>query len=118
MEKTISVDGKEIKFKATGATVRLYRQKFGKDLLLDIQKLNECFVNQKFDTGSLEVFEDFCYIMAKQAEPTMTDDVDEWFDNFGMFSIYEVMPQIIELWNVSTNTTVDAKKNNEQVSAQ
>lgn len=118
MEKIIEIDGKQIKFKATGATPVLYRRKFNKDLLLGMQKLNEAFVNQNYDNGSLEVFENLCYIMAKQGDSTIVDDVEEWYDSFNMFSIYEVMPQIIELWNTSTQQIVEPKKNNEQQSAE
>lgn len=118
MEKVIQIDGKEIKFKSSGATPMLYRKKFGKDLLLGMQKLNDSFVSQNYDNGSLEVFENICYIMAKQADSTITENVDEWYDGFDMFSIYEVMPQIIDLWNSSSKVNIESKKNNDQVSAE
>lgn len=118
MEKTIVIDGQQINFKATGATVRLYRQQFKRDLLLDIQKLNECFVKQKFDSGTLECFENLCYVMAKQGDSSVSENIEEWFDNFSMFSIYEVLPQVIELWNMSADSTVQQKKSNEKPSAQ
>ena len=111
MEKIISIDGKDVKFKATGATVRKYRQTFGKDLLLGMTQLQKAFEKNELDSASLETFENLAYIMAKQADDSIPNTADEWLDGFTMFSIYEVFPQIIDLWNVSTNTSVDAKKN-------
>ena len=36
---------------------------------------------------------------------------EEWLDGFNTFSIYQVLPQIIELWGLNTQTDVQAKKN-------
>lgn len=36
--------------------------------------------------------------------------VREWLDGFNTFSIYQVLPQIIELWGLNTRTEVQAKK--------
>ena len=35
---------------------------------------------------------------------------DDWLDQFDMFSIYEVLPQILELWGDNLATEVAAKK--------
>lgn len=45
---------------------------------------------------SLELFEDISYIMAKHADPQgVLDTPDEWLDQFGTFSIYQMLPEII-----------------------
>lgn len=36
MEKTINIDGKEVRLRATAAVPRLYRIKFGRDIMSDI----------------------------------------------------------------------------------
>ena len=36
---------------------------------------------------------------------------EEWLDNFNTFSIYQVLPQLIELWGLNVKTDVEAKKN-------
>ena len=49
--------------------------------------------------------------MAKQGDPeNVPDDVNEWLDQFNTFSIYVVLPSLIELWNLSGMPTVEAKK--------
>ncbi len=35
----------------------------------------------------------------------------EWLDQFGTFSIYQVLSEIIELWGLNVQTQVESKKN-------
>lgn len=68
------------------------------------------------DSFSLELFEDISYIMAKHADPKgVPDTPDEWLDQFGTFSIYQVLPEIIELWGLNVQTQVESKKNFERL---
>ena len=111
MEKVIKIDGKDVKFKATAGTIRHYRQRFGRDLLLDFQKLQEeATAGTNLTAESLTVFENLSYIMAKQADATIPDDPDEWLDGFEMFSIYNVLPEIVTLWIKSEVPTATPKK--------
>ena len=50
------------------------------------------------DTFSLEMFENIAYVMAKHADTNIPDTPEEWLDGFNTFSIYQVLPQLIELW--------------------
>jgi hypothetical protein len=47
--------------------------------------------------------------MAKQADDSVPEDVDEWIDSFEAFPFNEVAPKIITLWQNSNITTVDPK---------
>ena len=42
--------------------------------------------------------------------------IEEWLDQFDMFSIYEVLPQILELWGDNVATDIKAKKGLAEVS--
>lgn len=116
MDKTLVIDGKEIKFRATARTPRLYRALVGRDMIADMNKLQNKFkkVNDGEDTLDmldLQIFEDTAYIMARHANPEIEQkDADEWLDTFEMFSIYEVLPQIFELWALNTKQTSTPKK--------
>ena len=55
--------------------------------------------------------------MALHADPTIPPTIEEWLDQFEMFSIYEVLPEIVELWGSNLYTDVEAKKNREQLNA-
>lgn len=115
MEKMIKVSGREVAFKATAMTPKIYRQLFGRDFLVDIQTLQNAMDayrnnDQPLTMDTLEIFEGVSYVMAKQADPNVTDDMDVWLDDFDMFSIWEILPQIVALWGLNMRTTSESKK--------
>ena len=57
------------------------------------------------------MFENIAYVMAKHADPNIPDTPEEWLDEFNTFSIYQVLPSIIELWGLNVQTEVESKKN-------
>lgn len=110
--KEIVIDGKAVKFRASAAIPRIYRMKFGRDIFKDLAALSKGLKGDDgFTVDSLETFENVAYIMAQHADPDVVPaDMDEWFDQFGTFSIYEVLPEIIDLWGINTKTEVKSKK--------
>lgn len=114
--KTIEICGQPVRFCASAATPRLYRLKFKRDIFADMQKLTKDF--QERNTGadlaveSLEIFENVAYIMAFQADRSIPDTIDQWLDQFEMFSIYEVLGELVQLWGDNLFTSASAKKNN------
>ena len=50
------------------------------------------------------------YIMAWQYDHTIAEDPNEWLDQFEMFDIYIVLPQIIDLWGLNTEQLEKPKK--------
>ena len=116
MTRTINIDGKDVAFKASAAIPRIYRLKFNRDIYKDISALEKSIGdgdpdNSSLDTFSLEMFENIAYIMAKHADPGIPDTPEEWLDEFNTFSIYQVLPKIIERWGINVKTDVEAKKN-------
>ena len=117
IKKTITVDGIEVPFKASAAVPRLYRLKFRRDIYRDFAELQsnvqaEYEESSALDIESLEVFENIAYIMAKHADPdNVPDNPDDWLERFNTFSIYEVLPQLIELWGLNVETQAESKKN-------
>lgn len=122
LTKTIEIDGKQVLFKASAAIPRIYRIKFRRDVYKDLAALEKAVgknaeKNSNLDMFSLEMFENIAYIMAKHAEPSIPDTPEEWLDNFNTFSIYQVLPKIIELWGLNVQTDVQSKKNFAQLNA-
>lgn len=116
MIKTIQIDGKEIQFKATAATPRVYRQAFGRDIYVDLTTLYEDMSKgDDLSVESLSTYENISFVMAMQAEgkeinrETINKDMEEWLDQFSTFSIYRVVPQIMELWRLNTEQTIEPK---------
>lgn len=139
MDKVITVSGKEVGFRATALTPRLYRHKMGRDIVRDMNRLQsnfnkavkaqnlqppkedaadwqkkeyeEAVKHAQLDVMDLEIFENVAYIMARQFDPTLPNTAEEWLDGIdGTFSIYEVLPQLLELWKLNQQTTSVPKK--------
>ena len=114
--RNIEIDGKEVAFKASAAIPRIYRLKFQRDIYKDISLLEKSLGDNteeesNLDLFSLEMFENIAFIMAKHADPSIPDEVEDWLDEFNTFSIYQVLPQLIELWGMNIKTDAEAKKN-------
>lgn len=114
--RKIEIDGQEVAFKASAAIPRIYRLKFHRDIYKDIAALEKSIDesdpdNSNLDTFSLEMFENIAFVMAKHADANIPDTVEDWLDNFNTFSIYQVLPQLIELWGLNVRTDAEAKKN-------
>ena len=114
--KKVEIDGKQVPFKASAAIPRIYRIKFNRDIYKDLRSLEKAVgdgdeQNSNLDLFSLEMFENIAYVMAKHADPTIPDTPEEWLDDFNTFSIYQVLPSIIELWGLNVQTDVESKKN-------
>lgn len=121
MEKVITVDGREVGFKATALTPRLYRHLLGKDMVSDMTQLMKAYrkaealgpnateeekQEAQLKVVDLEIFENAAWVMARQYDPENTPKhPNDWLDGFETFSIMKVMPTIVELWRVNQDTT-------------
>lgn len=126
MKKAIKIDEREVGFKATALTPRLYRHYFGRDMIGDMAKLKKAYrkaeelpedateeerQEAQLSVIDLEIFENVAWVMAFQFDSAKAgNDPDLWLDGFKTFSIYEVLPEIIELWEVNQQTTAVPKK--------
>lgn len=125
LRKTVVIDGKEVEFKASAAVPRIYRMKFRRDLFVDLQKVAKSVDKKGKKQGkkeseipieNLEMFENIAYVMAQHADPkNVPADIMEWLEQFETFSIYQILPAILELWNMNEETKSQAKKNLDQV---
>ena len=126
MERTIRVGANVMRMRASALIPRLYRFRFGRDLIKDMSQLEKAYkkaVTVKEDATDeerqeaqlsvldLTIFENVAWCMAKNADPNVPNDPDEWLDTIdGVFSVYEVLPQILELWTAGLETTSNPVK--------
>ena len=115
LKREIEICGKKIPFRSSAPVPRLYRAKFKRDIFKDLSKLEKSYKGKtedgdEFQIDDLEIFENVAYIMAYHADNSIPASIDDWLDQFDMFSIYEVLPQILELWGDNLATEVAAKK--------
>ena len=116
MIKQIEIDGQQVSFKASAAIPRIYRMKFQRDIYKDLKALEKSIGDNSeegsnLDMFSLEMFENIAFVMAKHADASIPNTPEEWVDGVNTFSIYQVLPQLIELWGLNVKTDVEAKKN-------
>lgn len=118
--KTVEIAGKEVTFKASAAIPRIYRISFNRDIFKDLMDLRGAVRSSEtgestLSNADLEVFENVAYLMAKHADPTQPEDINDWLDQFDMFAIYEVLPVILDLWTQNINTQIESKKKLEKL---
>lgn len=116
LEKTIAIGDKQVKFRSSATIPRLYRMKFKRDIFKDLSRLESSYKGNSDDGSSfeiedLEIFENAAYIMAYHADHSIPATIEDWLDEFEMFSIYEVLPEILELWGMNLQTEIESKKN-------
>ena len=122
LSKTIKIGEQEVAFRSSATIPRLYRAKFKRDIFKDLSKLESSYkdnsqAGSSFAIKDLEIFENVAYIMAYHADNSIPDNIDDWLDQFEMFSIYEVLPEILELWGTNLITDIESKKNLNAVAA-
>lgn len=114
MEKTLTIDGKQVRFKSTGATPKRYKAQFGTDFFADLMKMEGLnkIKNKKQPTAKeiesldMDVLYDICWVLAKTADKSIPEPLD-WLDEFDAFPIREIIP---ELQDLITSSIQSSKK--------
>ncbi|GGJ62029.1 hypothetical protein [Virgibacillus salexigens] len=114
MEKTIVIDGKEVRFKTTAATPLRYKAQFQSDFFADLLKLAPLkkLFPKNLDVENMDVekiqeamryldfdlFYNILWSMAKTADKSIPEPL-EWLDQFEVFPLKEIFPQVQDLIN-------------------
>lgn len=107
MDAKIRIADREVPVRKTGGTVLRYKRQFGREFLTDLQKIlvlrssltEESTPEEKAQivlSTETEWMYDILFIMAQQADPTITDEL-EWLDRFDDFNVWQVFDQIMPL---------------------
>lgn len=113
MEKTLTIDGKQVKFKSTAATMLRYKAQFGRDMIRDFSVLQSAFQKTKkgikvvdIDKLDMETIYNLIWVFAKTADKSIPD-VMNWFDTFETFPLVNVLSELTEL--LTSSLRVDRK---------
>ena len=114
MEKIVTIDGRQVKFKSTGAFLLKYKAQFGRDALQDTFKLQNAIntkTNKIKDLSALdlEVFYNLIWTLAKTADPSIPPPM-EWLDEFSEFPLMDIIPEIVDMVFSCLTSTVENKK--------
>ena len=117
IEKKALVDGKEYTFRSSALIPRMYREKFGRDMIKDMSSLAKAYKETKGDEDKmlgfvdLTIFENVAWLMMHYAGEDVLESPEQWLDSLdGPFSVYEALPVIIDLWNINNKTTSKPRK--------
>lgn len=115
MEKTLVIDGKNIRFKTNGAIPLRYKAQFGRDYFKDILKMMPASKSKKkknaaeYDVESLEaidfeVFYNIAWVLAKTGNPEIPDPIT-WLSEFEEFPIGDIFPELQDLMIATISST-------------
>lgn len=128
MDKLVTLsDGSQLGLRATALTPRLYRFKMGRDMIVDLNQLKKAYEKAEkaktqdmtaeeleeaqLTVTDLTIFENVAFIMARQYDKSLPETPEDWLDSMNtVFTIYELMPHILELWQAGQKTTSIPKK--------
>lgn len=109
MEKTLTIDGKQVRFKSTAATPLRYKAQFGKDFFKEIYKLDALHNVENtadvFETVDFDFFYNLIWVLAKTANPSIPDPIT-WLDEFDEFPLMDIIPELQDL----LISTIQSKK--------
>jgi len=113
MEKVLTIDGRQVKFKSTGAFLLRYKAQFGRDALRDFFQLQKAFdAEGEFEDESAfdsEIVFNFIWTLAKTADPNIPPPM-EWLDTFDEFPLAEILLELTDLIHSSLGVSVEPKK--------
>jgi len=114
MEKILTIDGRQVKFKSTGAFLLRYKAQFGRDAIQDIFKLQNAInpkTNELKDISALdlEVFYNLIWALAKTADPNLPPPMD-WLDSFSEFPLIDIIPEVVDMIFSCLKSTTTSKK--------
>lgn len=107
IEKKLLLDGKEVAFRTSAALPRLYRQYFGGDVFIELNNFRTMVKKNKkgeLPPDALSTVENLAYCMAKHADSSIPDKIEDWLAQYSTASIYMISKEIMLLWNEEQKT--------------
>lgn len=112
MNKEFEIEGQKHNFSCNALMPRLYRAKFGSDLMADLKRFGDDYKNDPASVN-YEVLENMAWLMLKlgSGEEVAMQTPEDWLATLeNPTAIYELAPSLMELWASSQKTTAIPKK--------
>ena len=110
MTKTVSMSGKEDTIENNALLPRQYRHQFGRDLIVDMQKLADAYKKDPYEINT-EVLENISWLMLKAGGEQVGENPEEWLAGLDdTFAVYEIIEDVVGLWVEGRKTTSRPKK--------
>lgn len=123
MEKILTIDGKQVKFKSTGGFLLRYKMQFGRDAIGDLVRLEKTIpktekgenkdegieINEAvLDALDLTIFFNLIWVLAKTADPDISPPM-EWLDTFNEFPLMDIIPELQDMLMSTIKSSVKVK---------
>lgn len=119
MTKEVIIDGISVSLKCSAATYIKYRSLFHEDLFTGLQKIGEQIADgQALPEGAVEVLLKATYIMALQGNPKEKRGFEDWLDQFSLKASLDGIGEVYDLLLGDQEPIEEAKKKNDQPSAE
>ena len=110
MERTVKLNGKELRLASSLFTIISYRNVFGTELFDDVEKLDKAIQENKNDVGRfIDVLFRLIYVLHK---PFYNDSYDRFLQSFD-FSVLSNIEELTNLANVIGELLGEVKKQTE-----
>lgn len=109
MTKIIEIDGKQHTITSNALLPKKYRHQFNRDLIADMKALTDSYSK----TGDFDetVLARLTWLMLRESGEDVGETPDEWLGSLEtVFGLYEILPDVVELWVRGTHTTSKPKK--------
>ena len=107
MERTVKLNGKELRLASSLFTIISYRNVFGTELFDDVEKLDKAMQESKNDVGRfIDVLFRLIYVLHK---PFYNDSYDHFLQGFD-FSVLSNVDELTNLANVIAELLGEVKK--------
>ena len=111
MEKTLTIDGKSITFRKSGATMLAYKRQTGREFYSDLSAfirsvrldkggnivLDEHGLPCDMDQFNVEYMYNMIHVMARSADKNVPSDMLEWLDTFDEFDVMSIFSQLMPM---------------------
>ena len=112
MEKTLTIDGKRVPFRKSGATMLAYKRQTGREFYSDLSAFLGCVKRDregkvivdergipdvdmsKFD---IEYMYNMIHVMARSADRNIPTDMLDWLDTFDDFDVIGIFCQLMPM---------------------
>ena len=126
MMRTVSIDGRELRMRATARIPFLYREFFNRDIFADIQGLMDGAAKKSINDTEVATTERAAWVLVLNAEPeqleaarrTDTREAFElWLDGFeNILTFFQAVYPVLDIWIENVSALATPKKNKERQS--
>ena len=111
MEQTLTIDGKKVTFRKSGATMLSYKRQTGHEFYSDLSAFLGCVSRDKdgnviikdgvpavdMSKFDMEYMYQMLHVMARAADKTVPSDILDWLDNFEEFDVIGIFCQLLPM---------------------